>query len=399
VPPARPRTPRWLEAIAWATRTRARSVVAIAVALLPVAALVVLGAPRAGDALVALRPKALAPLAVQDDIERLFGGRPGQWIVLSIDRDADRAAARADAIADALEPLEDDHTIDGFDAQAMFAPAEETQKTRLAVRDALDLPSRRAALADALTESGFDIAACAPALDAFAHPSRAIVRRDARDIPELAWISSRHLAKDGEDTIAATYVRATGDAAKDARALAAIRAADPNAYVTGYAHLERSLKDSLARDLPRVALVSLGVAAVALMLALKSARDAAIALATVVLELAAVAIATRVLHVSWHVYDALVVPVLIGITLDESMFLLAAARARQGDALSKQGPLVACTALTTTAGFVALLACRFDGLRDLGAVGALGAFFGLATALIVVPASLRLTSVSKTPEG
>jgi predicted RND superfamily exporter protein len=106
--------------------------------------------------------------------------------------------------------------------------------------------------------------------------------------------------------------------------------------------------------------------------------------------------------VRWHVYDALVLPVLIGITMDESMFLLHAVRGAQAEAssledaihhaLHEQGPLVLATALTTAAGFGALLACKFEGLFDLGAVGALGSALGLVSALVVVPAGLRLTA-------
>ena len=125
-----------------------------------------------------------------------------------------------------------------------------------------------------------------------------------------------------------------------------------------------------------------------------------------------------------HVYDALVLPVLLGITMDESMFLLhAARRARTGapgtigsaggdggapgsarglsrddaiaHALRTEGPLVASTALTTSAGFAALLACRFEGLFDLGAVGAMGSALGLVAALVVIPAGLRVWDGTK----
>ena len=48
------------------------------------------------------------------------------------------------------------------------------------------------------------------------------------------------------------------------------------------------------------------------------------------------------------------------------------------------------TALTTTAGFAALLFCRFEGLFDLGAVGVLGVLLGLVAALVIVPAGLQL---------
>src|ERR1700677_580173 len=101
-----------------------------------------------------------------------------------------------------------------------------------------------------------------------------------------------------------------------------------------------------------------------------------------------VGLAMRLLGVKWHIYDALVLPVLFGVTIDESMFLLHAARGTTLSAsLRSQGPLVAATALTTAAGFAALATCRFDGLRDLGEVGTAGVLAGLVAALVVVPAA------------
>ena len=114
-------------------------------------------------------------------------------------------------------------------------------------------------------------------------------------------------------------------------------------------------------------------------------------MATLACEMGVVGVAMRALGVHWHVYDALVLPVLFGVTIDESMFLLYAARDGSVEqALRTQGPLVAATALTTAAGFAALLVCRFDGLRDLGEVGTLGVLAGLVAALVVVPAALRV---------
>jgi len=191
--------------------------------------------------------------------------------------------------------------------------------------------------------------------------------------------------------------------------------------VTGFAHLEAALKDALARDLPRVTLVALVVVALALRAVFGRLRDGALVLFAVAVELAALGLAMRWLGIAWHVYDALVVPVLVGITLDEAMFLLHAAREGElreaaelrkvsgdeketGDdlggarrALEVQGPLVSATALTTAAGFAALFACSFDGLRDMGKVGLLGVLLGLVAALVVVPAGLRVLSLRGPP--
>jgi predicted RND superfamily exporter protein len=400
--------PAWIRGAAWLTRTRRRAGIALAAALLPAAALGIFGWPEAGNAIVALRPRGLLPLTTQDEIYALFGGQPGQWIVLSIDKDPVRATERADRVAEALERLEGDNTVAGYDTLSRFAPAPSTQRARLAARDALDLPSLRPRLEAALGDRGFDVDACAPALLAFAHPSSDVVPIDVDPQGPLAWLVSRHRAAEKGETIVATYVRPRSDPDSDARAIAAIHVADPDAVVTGYAHLETALKRSLARDLPRVALLALFVVAIALRAALGRARDVVLAMLTVIVELGVVAALMRLLHLKWHIYDALVLPVLIGITIDEAMFLLHAARdpshqagsAHESDAidytLHAQGPLVASTALTTAAGFAALLACRFEGLYDLGAVGALGSVAGLLCALVLVPAGLRVARSSKT---
>jgi predicted RND superfamily exporter protein len=391
--------PKWVDALAWITATRPRAGAALALAVAPLVAVAAIGWPAPADALVAIRPRALAPLVAQQHLYETFGGRAGQWVVLTADRDEERARTRADHLAEALEALVRAGDANGFDALTTFAPSRTTQRARLAERDALDLPSRRDALAAALRDAGFDLDACAPALDAFAHPSHDLAEASLAGRPSdgtLEWLFARHLAHDGSDTLVATYVRPTGDRAADARLRAALLADDPGSAVTGFDAIDRALRDALSRDLLVVGGVALAVVALAMRLALRSARHALVALATLACELGAVGVAMRLLAVRWHVYDALVLPVLFGVTVDESMFLLYAARERSiRHALRAQGPLVAATALTTAAGFVALVACRFDGLRDLGMVGTLGVLAGLAAALVVVPAALRVLGPSK----
>jgi uncharacterized protein len=388
-PPMRPS--RWVETLDRMTATRPRAALALLASALPVAVMAVVGWPPPADALVAIRPRALLPLAVEDRVHALFGGRSGQWVVLSSGSDLEEVRERADRVAEALESLQSAGVVDGFDALATFAPSAATERSRLAERDALDLPARRAMLESALSDEGFDLAACAPALAAFAHPSADLVAPFLDSGDTSAWLFARHVAHDERGAIVATYVRPKLDPAADAAARAAILAADPNSVITGFGAIDRELRDVLSRDLVLVGGVAFVVVAIAMRLALRSARHALVAVATLVCELGIVGLAMRLLSVRWHVYDALVLPVLFGVTVDESMFLLHAAREHSmADALRTQGPLVAATALTTAAGFAALVACRFDGLRDLGAVGAIGVLAGLAAALVVVPAAVRI---------
>jgi len=378
-------------AAVWVTATRGRALVSLAACAAPIAFVGLAGWPAPADALVAIRPAGLAPLVAEEHIRDVFGGRREEWIVLTQGAREEDTRARADRVAEALEPLARDGTLDGFDALTTLAPSKATLRERLAARDALDLPGRRPMLEGALQDVGFDLPACAPALDAFSHPAPAPPMEPAVG-SELAWLFGRHLGRDGDDTLVATYVRPKGEPAADARLRAAIAAADPGSRITGIDAIERELRGLLSHDLLVVGAVALVVVALATRLALRNTTGALIALATLACEMGVIGMAMRLLGVRWHVYDALVVPVLFGVTIDESMFLLyAAGHSSLEDALARQVPLVAATALTTAAGFVALVGCRYEGLRDLGLVGTLGVLAGLLAALVVVPGALRLT--------
>ena len=77
-----------------------------------------------------------------------------------------------------------------------------------------------------------------------------------------------------------------------------------------------------------------------------------------------------------HIYSALVIPVLIGISVDEAMFLLHHARGADEGFIRRTLELetrpVVTTALTTSAGLFALCFAKYDGLRHLGSGGAVG---------------------------
>jgi predicted RND superfamily exporter protein len=377
----------WVVAL---TRTRVRSAVAFALVVASLAAAVVLGVPKLEHGVATLDARTLPALATYEAIYETFGGERGQLVVVSADRDPARARARADAVAEAAERLRASGMVTGFDALANVAPSPEAQRARFLERDKLNLPSKRALLERLLAEEGFSLEALAPALEAFEHP-----KSDVRDVlasenPALGWARRRHLATDGDETLAITHVRVAPGAEGQVRVL--LRAADPECVVTGYADLERGLTETLARDLPRVLAGALGIVVLVLGASLRRPSRVVLAVLVLVAEIGIVLVLARVFAVRWHVYDALVLPVLLGITLDEILFLLEAAE-RTGsieEALVEQAPLGLATALTTAAGFGALVVCRFGGLVDVGKVGALGSVVGVLVALVVVPAAHRL---------
>ncbi|HSN98937.1 MAG TPA: MMPL family transporter, partial [Candidatus Nanopelagicales bacterium] len=302
--------------------------------------------------------------------------------------------ARADRLAERLASMREE--VASVDALTALAPASATQGERFAARDRLDLAGRAGELERALVETGFAPARFEGALAGMRAPPRSeLALADLAGSP-ASILLSRYLARDGGDHLSAVYVRPRGPEAV-VRIEEAVREVDPGAMLTGYSRLESSLRSTLARDLPRIGLVAGALVIAALAASLRRLRDVVLAALVVAAEIAAVLVLARVTGVPLHVYDALVIPVLLGITVDEGMFLLhRASRAEAAGedpiraALRAEGPIVAATALTTAAGFGALAACDFDGLRDLGRVGALGSAVGLLIALAVVPAGLRL---------
>lgn len=395
-PPPPPQPARWTGAFAWLTGTRARAAVLALAAMAPLAALAVTGAPPLAEALVAIRPKKLEPLQVQQRVFDAFGGKRGQWVVLVADRDLDAARARADRVAERLASMVED--VESVDSLSAMAPAESTQRERLAARDALDLPAKADDLARALEEAGFAVDRFEGALAAMRKPSGALVHLDDLRGRPSTILMSRYLGMDEGEHLVGLYVRPRDVPGAIGRVEATLHATDPAAVLTGYTRLEASLRESLAHDIPRIALVAAILVVIALAASLRSPRDVLLAAAVVACEVAAVLLLVRVADIPLHAYSALVIPVLLGITVDEGMFLLHRARAEgQGptmiaDTLRDEGPPIAATALTTAAGFGSLAFCDFDGLRDLGLTGAIGSTAGLLVALIVVPAGLRLFS-------
>ncbi|XXY53981.1 MMPL family transporter [Sorangium sp. So ce269] len=387
---------RWPEGLYRLTRTRGRALAVAALAALPVAAVALGAAPPLAEAIVAIRPAELEPLKVQQAIFDAFGGRRGQWVVLLADGEQERARARADRIAERLAAMKAD--VEAVDALTALAPAASTQAARFAARDALDLPGKADELARALRDTGFAPERFSAVLDGMRAPPRQEVALSDLERGPASILLSRYLGAEGGDALVALYVRPR-EAGSVERIERAIREEDPRAMLTGYTRLEASLRETLAHDMPRIALVAGALVLLALSASLRSARDIALAALVVASEISLVLLLIRALGIPLHAYDALVIPVLLGITVDEGMFLLHRARdleaAGGGDAviretLRHEGPAIAATALTTAAGFSALAFCRFDGLRDLGRVGALGSAVGLVVALLVVPAGLRL---------
>lgn len=393
--PPKPVSRAGMRAVHALTKTRPRAAIAVVIAIALAAAWIPIGLTVA-KALVAVRPEKLAPLDVEARIFERFGGKAQPWIVLVDDADRDAAMYRADLVAEALSI---DPDVERVDALTPFAPSEHLQRDRLEKRDAL-LEGKADALAAALAETGFNPAPFSAGVERLRTPSHPTTDPKAALEGPLAVLGARYLAIDERGAHVSMTVQLSDREGARERVEARLHAIDPGASLTGYRRLEADLRGALARDLPRIGAIAAAFVVVLLAASLRRAREVVIAFGVLVVGIGCLLGAMAILRVPLHVYSALVLPVLLGITVDEAMFLLHHARTTSGDShagrdallvtLEAEGPPVVATALTTSAGFAALAFAQYSALADLGIVGAMGSATGLVVALILVPAGLRL---------
>lgn len=364
----------------------APAVLAVAFAM-PLLALGWFGLPKPASAIVAMRAPALETIRLEDDIQHLFGTGAGQWVVLVNDESEERARTRADRLFEALEASPHVDQIDGL---ARLAPSTWLQQQRLTRRDELNLPARASLLEQELQQAGFAVGRFAGALNDMRHPASEVRDRLAGAEANVPWLRARYLASDAGRSVAVLYVRPKPGGEQWLQQQ--IEQLDPGAAVTGFARLDQALRATLASDLPKIALASALLVALAMAGALRRVRSVVLVLAVLVFEVAWVLVLARWSGMQLHAYNALILPVLLGVTVDEAMFLLHRAKRSEGveQVMMREGPYVVTTALTTAAGMAALLLAKFDGLRDLGWIGTTGVLVGLVAALVVVPIGLKL---------
>lgn len=340
------------------TRGQARAALGFVVVALAAALALGVG-PRLDGPIVALKPPTLEVSRTYARlVERLnFPANPPEFVLLRGAND-DELAARAERVADALSAR-------GARVDVPLDPA--IVAARRAARDRLDLPARADELLVALREAGFAPARFEAAI--------ADLRGPAPSPPELGGGAPAFAHDDGE-RVTALRVDAPPP---DVRELVA--AIDPAAGFGGIGAIERTLRGALGRELTRLLPVCALVVLASLAVGLRRLRAVGVALAATAVSVALTWVTLGALRVPLHVYDALVLPVLFGLTLDETLFLL---EAQARGEVARELPRVATTALTTAAGFGALLVCDFPGLRDVGWTGLVGSAAGLVGSTLVL---------------
>lgn len=374
---------RWSE---WLAGRRA-TVLGATTALLAVAALAA-ARNRLDTDFTHLRPGGGEAERVERRIRDQFGRIDAQGIVVVRGRDVDSCLRGAERVAAALDSYRARGLVASYSTLTAFFPSAETAERRLARFRSLPRARAAEALRHALEAQGFDPGPFAPFLDDLAREARAPIAVDEARQGPLGALLEQHLRRGADEVRVATYfVPAPNVSLANVRArLQADLPVDPPT-VTGRELAEWEFAALLEREL-----VWFLIAALALNFALLLAAERHLLRALALLAPTLVALVLYLgligaFGIPIDPINLIVLPLLIGLGVDDSVYLVAHIRHAGGLAAGvRRGatPLLLAVA-TTVAGFGSLGLSRFPALSRLGCLAALGLSLCVLATLVLVP--------------
>lgn len=178
------------------------------------------------------------------------------------------------------------------------------------------------------------------------------------------------------------------------RDLRASLAGVPEATLTGMSVLAHDTESAIRRDLTRLLGVSLAAVVLWLAVAFRSLRDMVVAMLPVTFGLLSVLAVTHLAEVRFNLVNLMALPMLVGIGVDNGIFLVGIARAhRKGGAsaddvfpaLAASGHAVLMANLTTILSFGSLMWTRTPAIASFGLLFAVGMGACLIAAVLILP--------------
>ncbi len=333
-----------------------------------------------------LRPGGGEAERVEQTIQERFGRFDARGIVLTRGRNLEEALERAEAVAERLEAYRTEDLVSSYSTLTAFLPSKQTQARRHARFASLPRAAAAAAFREAAEQAGF-----APgAFDAFLADLRTAERPAEEPTTEaLAPLREQHLREIGGETWLVTYfVPNPGVALADLRARLAADLPPSQDVVTGRELVEAEFHRLLSRELVWFLFGALGLNFLLVWLAERRVGRSCAVLAPTLAALVLYLGLVGALDLPIDPVNLIVIPMLIGLGVDDSVYLLAHIRHGGGvGAGSRRGALPLLLAVgTTVVGLGSLGLSRFPALSRLGWLAALGLTLCVAGALLLVPA-------------
>ncbi len=337
-------------------------------------------------------------------IQRIFQRAVRPSVIVVDDYDTlRRALARADALHQARLERGESVVDELFAAPRVLPPASRDLEARRAAIDALteDFSERTWTLLE--TRAAANEVAGGEARGARLTPADArMLRRmlSARpfgpaDLP--APIRARLQGEDGSWAIFAYPSFDPGDIVTGLDFLAETRdyTATPDQVYVGEPTVFAAMWAELRAEAPLRLGLALALVALLVLLQVRSLGHTLLTLSPLLVGLLWMLGAMGPLGVQFSLYNVAILPAVIGVSVDNGVYVAAALRSAsdeaRADALAHSGRAVAIAALTTGGGFASFMTADYVGLRGIGHVAVLGIGAAALAAALLVPTLHALT--------
>jgi predicted exporter len=353
--------------------------------------------PFVGDARL-LHPKHSPALAALTELDQHVKRPLVPWALL---REGDDALALSEQFA-ALEPklreLVDAKEIVSFELPARALPPRSQQEAAFAALAGLDPETTVASLRTAAETAGFDPSAF-PELESMLRDNLGRAqRREVVTLDELHRLGAGELADTffrplGGHLVAAGYLFPTGGllpGPEQADAVARVQASlssTPDFALTGFAVVAAELTERVRRDFRGVTWLATAIVVALVLVGSRSWKATALALLPVAVALLWLLALMRVTGSSFNVLNIVLVPMLVGLGVDNGVHLVFDSR-ETGDAARSLRSLfrpMFVSAITTIAGFGSLATVEHPAVASMGELTAAGITLALIATLLVLP--------------
>ncbi len=338
-----------------------------------------------------LRPGAGEGERVERLLQDQFGRVDAQGIIVNPAENLEGALEAAERVAAKLEQYRGEGLLRSYSTLTTFFPSRATAERRLAQFQALPRVEAASRLRLALERSGFET-------EAFQGFFRDWLRDDRppfeiREDAPLAPLFEQHLrASGGKIQLATYFVPAPGVSLSTIAPR--LRADLPGTplVVTGRALAEEEFSQLLRREFRGFLAAALLVNFLFVFVAERSVIRSLALLAPTLLALVAFTGLVGTFGLSIDPVNVIVLPLLIGLGVDNSVYLVAYVR-HEGDVRAGMargtGPLLLAVA-TTVVGFGSLAFSRYPALSRLGLYAGIGLVLCMLASLILVPAMMEI---------
>ena len=346
------------------------------------------------------RPASLEPVRVDRAIDEHFGEALGRMVVLVRGEDREAVLRVNDAWAASLARVRDAGVVRAYESLSVMEPSRATvQIRRDAVRDRVDLAAASEALGVALVAQGFrpePFQGALAGLHAFAAGSSGEPEASA---PWLKWFAEKHVAKVGNEWRVATHIhRNPGPTPRDVYDAVLAEAPAPvpgvESYVSGLPLVEYQAEKYLEWGIGRLVVSALAVLLLVLGLHYRRVRVVAVAFVPLAGGLLIFLAVFAVLGIPLSFFAMAGIPLLMGVGIDDHLFMLDRYLERGGlpgrldDTLAGAGRAILVTTLTTLAAFGVLSLSTFEALASMGAAVSLALAIAFTSSVILLPALL-----------